>query len=185
MKRVFLAIRFNENIFLRQYINDIRSNLMAEKIKWIEAENLHLTLKFFGPTEKKQLEKIKITLDKRLKTQEKMQISFHKLGVFGSKYQPRILWMGMENTNELIKLQKQISIALEDIGIIADRQNFVPHLTIGRIKQLQSKKYFQSVVERFKKFNCEPIIIDRIYLYESILRKEGPEYRVLKEYKLQ
>lgn len=185
MKRVFLAIRFSGNAFLSQYINDIRSNLMAEKIKWVETENLHLTLKYFGPTEKKQLEKIKIILDNALKNQEKLQISFHKLGVFGSKYQPRVLWMGMENSDDIVKLQKQIAIALEELGIYADRQNFVPHLTIARIKQLQSKRYFQSVVEQFKEFNSEPIIIDRIYLYESILRKEGPEYRVLKEYKLQ
>jgi 2'-5' RNA ligase len=185
MKRVFLAIRFSGNAFLEQYINDIQSNLMAERIKWVEAKNLHLTLKFFGPTEKKQLEMIQITLDKALKSQEKLQISFNKLGVFGSKYQPRVLWMGMENFDDIVKLQKQIAIALEDVGIYADRQNFVPHLTIARIKQLQSKKYFQSVVERFKEFDSEPIIINRIYLYESILRKAGPEYRVLSEYKLQ
>jgi len=184
MKRVFLAIRFSGNKFLKQYINEIKSNLMAENIKWIEAGNVHITLKFFGPTAKKELEKIKKELELVLKNENSLQVNFNKLGVFGSKYQPRVLWMGMENVADILELQNKIAVALEGIGINADRQNFVPHLTIGRIKRLQSKKYFQSVVDRYKEFNSGSILIDRLYLYESILRKEGPEYRVLKEYVL-
>ena len=184
MKRVFLAIRFSGNMFLKQYINDIESNLMAENINWIEAENVHLTLKFFGPTGKKEIEKIKKVLESSLKNEKSLSINFNKLGVFGSKYQPRVLWMGMENADNLLELQNQIAVVLEGIGINTDRQNFVPHLTIGRIKRLQSKKYFQSVVDRYKEFNSGPILIDRLYLYESILRKERTEYRVLKEYVL-
>jgi 2'-5' RNA ligase len=121
-------------------------------------------------------------LELALKKEKRLQINFNKLGVFGSKYQPRVLWMGMENTEGLLQLQNQIELALEGIGLKTDRQNFVPHLTIGRIKKLQSKKYFQSVVDRYQEFNSGAILIDRLYLYESILRKEGPEYRVLKEF---
>jgi 2'-5' RNA ligase len=60
----------------------------------------------------------------------------------------------------------------------------VPHLTIARIKKLNSKKYFQSVVQRYKDFDSGEIAIESIFLYQSILHKEGPEYRVLQEYRL-
>ena len=91
MKRVFLAIRFNDNEFTKQYINEIKSSLIAENIKWVEGKNLHLTIKYFGPTGEIQLEKIKNALEFALKNQKSLQISFNKLGVFGSKYQPRVL----------------------------------------------------------------------------------------------
>ena len=184
MKRVFLAISFKDNRFLSQYINEIKTNLLAENIKWAEADNIHLTLKFFGPTSDSTLEKIKISLDKVLKSQKSFMISFNKIGVFGSRYQPRVLWMGLEQADILQALEQEISIVLEEIGISSDRQNFVPHLTIARIKKLDSKKYFQSVVERYKEFDSGAIAIESIFLYQSILHKEGPEYRVLQEYRL-
>lgn len=184
MKRVFLAIRFKDNEFMSQYINEIKKRLLAENIKWVEEKNLHLTLKYIGPTENRQLERVKTILDSVFRLQKSIQINFHSLGIFGSKYQPRVLWMGMEQIEEIQSLEKQISLELEKIGIDGDNQNFIPHLTIGRIKQLQSKKYFQSVVDQFKSFKSGVILIDRVYLYQSIMLKEGPEYRVLQEYVL-
>jgi 2'-5' RNA ligase len=184
MKRVFLAISFKDNSFLTQYINDIKANLLAENIKWAEADNIHLTLKFFGPTSDLSLEQIKSSLDKALKSQKSFTISFNKLGVFGSRYQPRVLWMGMGQGDKLQSLEQEISQVLAEIDISGNRQNFVPHLTIARIKKLNSKKYFQSVVQRYKDFDSGEIAIESIFLYQSILHKEGPEYRVLQEYRL-
>jgi len=184
MKRVFLAINFNDCVFINEYISELKSNLRAENIKWVEPKNAHLTLKFFGPTTNVQLQLIENTLETNLKNKQSFSLVFDKLGIFGSKYQPRLLWMGMENSDDILKLQNEIMLALEGIDIESGRQNFVPHLTIGRIKNLQSKKYFQSVIDHYKIFASPPILINRIFLYESILRKEGPEYRVLKEFVL-
>jgi len=184
MKRVFLAISLKDSEFINQYIKEIKSNLVAENIKWIEAKNAHLTLKFFGPTDNNLLQKIIISLDTTFKEQKRFTISFNKLGIFGSKYQPRVLWMGMENTKPLIDLVNTINQELKQIGIATDRQNFVPHLTIGRIKKLSSKRYFQSVVDRYKEFDSGEIKIEKINLYQSILHKEGPEYKILKSYSL-
>ena len=184
MKRVFLAVSFKNNEFISQYINTVKGRLLAENIKWIEQKNIHLTLKYFGPTEDLLLEKIKISLENVLKVQKSFSVSFNQLGVFGSKYQARVLWMGMESVTEIQFLEHQISQELEKIGIEPDRQNFIPHLTIGRIKHLDSKKYFQSVVNQYKSFQSDAILIDRVFLYQSILLKEGPVYKVLKEYEL-
>ncbi len=185
MKRVFLALHFRENYIIPQYINILRSELKAENIQWAEPQNLHLTLKFFGPTEDLLISRIEKQLDLVLKNQKPFTLSFNKLGIFGSKYQPRVLWMGLENGEELLKISEMINRALEEIGILTDRQNFVPHLTIGRIKKLHSKKYFQSVINQHNNFSTNDFTIDRIFLYESILKKDGAEYHVLREYLFQ
>ena len=184
MKRVFLAISFHDNLILGQYISNIQNKLLQEKIKWVAPKNTHLTLKFFGPIDDNRIENIKKTLKSTLENSSKLKISFNKLGIFGSRYQPRVLWMGMENAQSIVELESQIRNALIEIGISYDRQNFVPHLTIARIKQLQSKKYFQSVINRYSEFNSGPIDINSVFLYQSILRPEGPIYKVLEEFKL-
>ena len=182
MKRVFLAIHIKDTVIIYQVINILKSELMAENISWAEPQNLHLTLRFFGPTEDLLLKKIEKQLEVSLQNQKPFSISFNKLGIFGSKYQPRVLWMGMDHIEGMVKLSETINTSIEEIGIHTDRQNFIPHITIGRIKKLQSKKYFQSIIDRYKVFEMNEMLIDRIFLYESILKKNGAEYRVLKEY---
>ncbi|RLD65544.1 MAG: RNA 2',3'-cyclic phosphodiesterase [Bacteroidetes bacterium] len=184
MKRVFLAVSFHNNSFLEHYVSSVQSKLQNEKISWIDSKKLHLTFKFFGPTDDSTLENIKNTLDELLKKQFKLQVSFEQLRIFGSKYQPRVLWMAMKNPEPITKLEIVVRNSMEEIGIQYDRQNFVPHLTIGRIKQLSSKKYFQSVVDKYKDFDSGVIQVDSIYLYQSIIRADGPIYKVIKEFKL-
>ncbi len=184
MKRIFLAVSFRDNEFIINYISTIQSELTAQKIKWVEAKNLHITLKFFGPTPAKQIELIETTLDQCLINMHAIELRFTHLGLFGSRYQARVLWMGLENPEALQEPEQKIRQALSGAGFAYDRQNFVPHLTIARIKHLDSRKYFQSVVDRYRDFDSGPIKIDRVYLYQSILHKNGPEYKVLKSWKL-
>ena len=184
MKRVFLAVSFRGNPFISGYIEEIQSKLTAQKIKWVEPENLHITLKFFGPSSAQQILTIKNTLDNCLKNEPKRLLRFNHLGVFGSRYQPRVLWMGLEDERPLKDLERQIRASLIAAGFTYDRQNFVPHLTLARIKHLDSKKYFQSVVDQYRAFDSGPVNVDTVYLYQSILQKSGPVYKVLHSWKL-
>jgi len=128
MKRVFLAIHIKDTVIIYQVINILKSELMAENISWAEPQNLHLTLRFFGPTEDLLLKKIEKQLEVSLQNQKPFSISFNKLGIFGSKYQPRVLWMGMDHIEGMVKLSETINTSIEEIGIHTDRQNFIPHI---------------------------------------------------------
>ena len=74
--------------------------------------------------------------------------------------------------------------SLDEAGFPQDRQNFVPHLTIGRIKQLTDKAKFQEEVGRFKDVFFQELEVDEIILFESILRPDGPQYITVKKYSL-
>ena len=67
----------------------------------------------------------------------------------------------------------------EAIGWEHDRQNFVPHLTIGRIKDVPDKHLFQSIIDMHKKTWMQEIQVREFHLYESTLTREGPVYKVL------
>ena len=70
------------------------------------------------------------------------------------------------------------------IGYEPDRQNLVPHLTLGRIKLLKDKKMFQQIIDQNRGISSQEINVDRFSLFESILKKEGPVYQTLQIFSL-
>ncbi|MFU8845056.1 MAG: 2'-5' RNA ligase family protein, partial [Bacteroidales bacterium] len=50
MKRLFAAIKvMPDEEFMRVFMT-LKRDLKNEKIKWVDPENIHITLKFFGET---------------------------------------------------------------------------------------------------------------------------------------
>ena len=102
--------------------------------------------------------------------------SLKNLGIFGSSYDPRVIWIGIEPYQELVNLMKAIQKELIPLGFESDRQNLVPHLTLGRIKNLKDKPLFQRAIDRYKSLTSETMKAESFILFESILKKEGPIY---------
>jgi 2'-5' RNA ligase len=73
---------------------------------------------------------------------------------------------------------------VEQIGWERDRQNFVPHLTIARIKHVPDKKLFQQFIDENRNAFIQEVSVAEFHLYESILLREGPVYKVLETYEL-
>ena len=95
-----------------------------------------------------------------------------------------MVWFGIEKLEALDKLALAIFIELEKSGWEKDRQNFVPHLTIGRIKEVQDKKLFQQIISKYNSIEIQEENVAGITLYESILRREGPLYLDVHSFKL-
>ena len=179
MKRLFAAIKINPDKEFLEQVRKLKLNLQHEKIKWVEDHNIHITLKFFGDTEERLIPGISEVFRKIAMETPSFSFFLKNLGVFGSKYDPRVVWVGIEPYQELVGLMKHIQYELKPLGFEPDRQNTVPHLTLGRIKMLRDKQGFQKVVERFRGIESKEIVCDSFILYESILKKEGPEYKAL------
>jgi 2'-5' RNA ligase len=108
-------------------------------------------------------------------------IDISNIGVFGSSYAPKLIWLGVEN--EILKrLGNDVIAAMEKVGFIVDRQNFVPHITLGRIKKLEDKNYFQKIISANKEKYIQSIYVEKFHLIESILHKTGPVYKIIETY---
>ena len=101
-------------------------------------------------------------------------------GIFGSTYQPRVIWLKINDSNGFQTLAGKINEAILPLGFIPDRQNFVPHLTLGRINFLNDKKYFQDIINKYKTFSSEPQMVSEYHLFESKIKPTGPEYTIIK-----
>ncbi|MBN2745323.1 MAG: RNA 2',3'-cyclic phosphodiesterase [Bacteroidales bacterium] len=184
MKRLFIAIDLSDvpEIVLLQ--NSLKNKLGGSTIYWTKPENQHITLKFLGNTALETIPSIEQILNNI--TQDVIEFTLHSnsLGIFGSSYKPRIIWLSFEDNKTLGQLAQAIHQELIPLGYEVDRQNFVPHLTLGRIRKIDSKRYFQQVIEDLRFPKIQEITIDKIYLYESILKKSGAEYQIIEEFSL-
>lgn len=180
MKRLFAAIKIHPSQSYLQVFKEISSSLRHERIKWVEPENIHLTLKFFGETDEIKIPDICLALQNAALLSGSLILKIANVGIFGSRYDPKVIWLGIEKNPELEKLAKNILTELEKYGWQADRQNFVPHLTIGRIREIMDKPLFQQIISKYHDIGIQEENVTEIILYESILRREGPLY--LKEF---
>jgi len=184
MKRIFAAIKIIpcEN-FLQIYYR-LKNAMKNDKIKWVPEANIHITLKFFGETNEKTIYNICEVLDDVSSDFLAFNIIFSKVGIFGSSYNPRVIWFGIEPNKTLLSIEKELNNKLEQIGIINDRQNFVPHLTIARIKSIWDKKSFQRKIDEYKNIEIQNFHADKIILFESILKAKGPKYEIIESFDL-
>lgn len=184
MKRLFVAIKLkpDEN-FLETY-NFLKANLKQDLIKWVNPDVMHLTLKFLGPTPNEDIPKIKYVLENFCKKKPALNLQFDQTGIFGSSYDPRVIWFGIRNNIKIKSFGEDLLNLFHENGFKRDRQNFVPHLTIGRIKKINNKKYFQSIIDRVKDKKIQSFYVNEIILYQSIMKPEGPVYIELGKYNL-
>jgi 2'-5' RNA ligase len=176
MKRLFCAIKiYPDSGFINKY-RQMKEAFRHEKIKWVEEYNIHVTLKFFGETVVEKIPDIASVLEKTARETQVFEIALRGVGIFGSSYEPRVIWTGIEPYRDLREIMIKLQEKLRIIGYEPERQNMVPHLTLGRIKYLKDKTSFRRILDDFRDISSGMMSLDSFILYESILRKEGPEY---------
>lgn len=172
--RLFTAINLPEHIksYLFKLEEEIRSWGIA-KISFVHKKNLHLTLKFFGDAE--NVNEIKEKL-KNVKFKE-FNLVLDKIGVFPSESYIRVVWAGLKDGEELIKLSNKI----DEETINKESHEFTGHLTLGRVKFVKDKKSFVEKLSKLKIENLE-FTVNEFILFQSILTKDGPEYKIIEKY---
>lgn len=185
MKRLFAAIKIqHDENFMRIYYG-LKNQCKYDKINWVKPENIHITLKFFGETTEDKIEPVISELNEIANRHKPFDISLANVGIFGSHYKPRVIWFGIEDNESLKNLGIEILNKMNDVGFNQDRQNFVPHLTIGRIKHIDNKDRFSSIIAKYGQLEIQKNSINSFYLFESKLSSSGPEYHIIKNFNLE
>lgn len=127
--RLFIAINFEEAI--RERMNETIEALkrMGGIGKFVDKENMHLTLVFIGEGGPAEQEKIESVM-KAVK-QSPFPLRIKGFGRF-----PRrgggICWLGLEPSEPLSALVTQLSEGLKAAGFVLEEREYKPHLTLGR-----------------------------------------------------
>lgn len=177
--RLFISLDVNNKKPLVELQNKIiLDNKNFSWLKPTSEENLHFTIVFLG-----QIENDKIIEDIKSKLNEVKfkPITFHYkgLGVFPSLKFPRIIWVGIDETNKdkMNDIFINVKNKLIEIGIkLEDRCVYVPHLTIFRTNRIFE---IEKIVNKYKNETFGSDTIDKLSLKKSQLSSDGPKYSTI------
>ena len=176
--RLFIAIPIIADKPLQNTVLSLQNNLLDEKITFTDLQNIHLTLLFLGDISASLVPEISSLMEAVAYDHDPFAMEIKRLGIFGSSYDPKVIWVGAEPKEKLQSIHADMALAMQKIGYHADSQNFVPHLTLGRIRKLRDKHHFQNSIEKHVDKTFQVIDVKEVVLYESCLTANGPIYNI-------
>jgi RNA 2',3'-cyclic 3'-phosphodiesterase len=176
--RLFIAALLPEEIKTRisGFIRLVRPR--CEGVKWENYDKLHITLKFLGNVEDSTAAGIATVLGGIVLDYTPFEMHVMNIGGFPSLGNPRVLFIALSENPLLSSLQDRIEGELEPFGFSKEKHGFLPHVTIGRIKNRLRIKEPLPVPERGK------FIMDEIGVIKSELHRDGSIYTPLKIFRL-
>ena len=178
--RCFVAVPLPEPV--RELLRRVQEALARaeDEVKWVERENLHLSLKFLGEVTEEQVSRLTELLNAEAVRWPTLRLSYAGIGAFPERGAPRIVWAGATGDLEkLAGLAAAIERAAEAVGVPREGRPFVAHVTLGRVRSLRNLKCFQALVENQRGVPLGEAAVDKFVLYRSTLTSGGPIYEDL------
>ena len=183
--RTFIAIPLPQEIkdSLARLQEQLKSS--GTDVKWVEPDNIHLTLKFLGERDDKKIEKIEQAIQDTAKDKTEFIAHISSVGAFPKISSPRVIWVGIDQGDSETKLiAGELEEKIAKIGIPKEEREFSSHITIGRTRSSKNLEKLVKILndcakeldELKLKFNVKKIV-----LYKSTLTPRGPVYEALKE----
>ncbi len=154
-------------------------------VKAVQPENLHITLKFLGEISESRVEDVKNVMKKALSDFKSFTYTARGVGAFPSENYIRVVFAGVEGGEVIVDMQRKLENELEKIGFKREKRDFVPHITLARVKIPRRKAQLQRFIQEFKKESFGELKVKEVYLMQSILKPSGPEYRPIFTLQLQ
>jgi 2'-5' RNA ligase len=178
--RIFIALNIPE--FAIDKLFEIINKIYPDKnLKWEPKEKIHLTLKFVGDIENQFLPEIINDLE-FLHQYKSQNIQITGFGFFFRFKEPKILWAGLQYSDELKLIAEKLDDYFIRFGVEKEKREFKPHLTLMRIKNNPGDNF----IYKFKNSKFEPISFqsNSISLIKSELKPSGSVYTEIKKYNL-
>lgn len=154
------------------------------RLRWVRPENMHLTLRFLGDTDRSLVTEVSAAMREAVKGQAPIELSAGGLGAFPNPNNARVVWMGLSGeTARLSALAAALEKNLADLGFTPEPRPFAAHLTLGRSRERVDGKQLVRAMEQYSAAKREPaaFTLGRLVLFQSDLRPQGPLYTALAE----
>lgn len=178
--RMFIAIPIPGEVTSRIREVELELGRSLSGVKWVEPENLHITLKFLGNVPSNRVEEIAEGLRRAARGLPSFKIGLTGIGCFPPGGNPRVIWVGIrEGGGELRRFSSRVEEEMEGIGFPREKRQFVPHLTLGRARDgFQDPR---GVLGTYQTVEFGSFMTRSIRLMRSRLTRSGPIYSLLAE----
>lgn len=198
-KRLFIAVLLPASIksHLENYQKELKK--AGADVKWVESQNIHLTLKFLGEAKTGQIPQIVDCLGRPPTPWKRIPVTLNQFGFFPAKKSSRVLWAGLnDKTRGLEKIALFLEEALVPFGFAKETRAFQSHITLGRIRSSQNMSALIEKInelngtlqtssdiprKRDENFKITDFLVDNITLFESALSPGGPVYSIVHQIK--
>ncbi len=184
--RTFIAVDLSSKI--RKNAGRLIDRMIATgaDYKWVPAENLHITLNFVGDVLEDEVTDLCRDVKQRVKDLESFALSIEGTGGFPTVDEPRTIWLGVtEGRSELEALNQTIGQLLAEWRFPKDRQEFHPHVTLGRLKRGgRWNRGLLDVLAEHADHQAGACSVNEVIVYSSYLDKTGPTHTPMTRVKL-
>ena len=185
-KLIKTFISYDTGVEVKKLINELKPKILSKSkvLKWVNIENIHLTLRFIGPTVIDEISKLNSMLENVSKNFQDISLEINGTGCFPKEERPRVIWLGVKGEIEKLNdLVVSINKNLADMGYPNEDRNFVPHITLGRIKYPQRNI---PDLRSFLNYSFKPIEIKvkKISLFQTETFSSGSVYCLIGTYHL-
>ena len=178
--RCFIAVAIPESIRRKLFkVGKDLVNAIDGKAKAVELENIHITLHFLGELSPTEIQRIRHAMDK-MHFAGNFDVKMKGVGFFPSESRISVIWGGVE------KGAKNLETLYNTLAMRAgfNKERFVPHATLARVKYLNNKDKFIEIAKKFENEDFGAFKVKEVILYKSTLTQEGPVYKRLYSAKL-
>ena len=178
--RAFIAVEIPSAIQQKVYREtaDFRKGIES-LVRWVPAENMHLTLKFLGDISPSSVEFLMQMLRLEAESIPCFNIQLIGLGSFPSLKRPRVVYIGIQAPAALDALQRGIESASHRLGYESEEHPFIAHLTLGRVRQQVTavdQQKIRRAIEGTQVDLSGTARVDSVHLYKSELKPGGSVY---------
>jgi 2'-5' RNA ligase len=151
------------------------------KVKWVEPEAMHWTLKFLGDVDIRETPKICEAVARAVEPFAPFDIDMCGAGAFPDVHRPRTVWIGTgEGTDQMVELHDRIEAELAKLGYRPEGRRFRPHLTIGRVRAShQGIDELGRLIGEHADFQGGLSTVFEVVVFSSELGREGPTHEPL------
>ncbi|MES2643156.1 MAG: RNA 2',3'-cyclic phosphodiesterase [Myxococcota bacterium] len=149
----------------------------APGIGWTRRTHLHLTLRFLGEVEEARVEAVGDAVAPWVHRLPPPPVRLVGGGAFPDARRPKVLWIGAEAA--LGSLVSAMEGGLARLGFAPEERPFVPHLTVGRVRDGRADRVVDALRELGEVATFTPA---SVVLYESQPSPEGVRYVALRTF---
>ncbi len=182
--RAFIAVEVPQTA--RQTLAEAVRELADQtpgNVRWVDAQGIHLTLKFLGDIHTQDAGEIITALNSPVRQVSPFSLQLSGLGMFPNARRPRVLWAGIEGQQDsLSNLQQCVEGVLVQMNHPTERQTFSPHLTLGRVRDGISPGARRRIIQAMSAASpasmvvSEPWTVEQVHLFRTTFTPQGSIY---------
>lgn len=167
---------------LQPLLDDLQTRPWAQKMRWLEPRNWHLTLAFLGNQPADLLQSLHASMQQAVGELTAFSLNSQCISGFPDARSP-VIAIEFHQAAELHRLKAALDDALRRHGIVPDPRPLRPHLTLGRWPGDRSASALQPHLQ--PQSVALSLVVDNIRLYQSLPTTTGPDYQPLWQLDLQ